>query len=53
MAELTPEERQKIYLEEKTRLEVRRELEGPKTNLGKVFGYVIFGGLALLVAHTR
>jgi hypothetical protein len=26
--ELTPEERQKIYLEEKARMEVRRELAG-------------------------
>src|ERR1022692_5272328 len=37
MAELTPEERQRIYLEEKARLEVRRELEGQKTSAGKVF----------------
>jgi TM2 domain-containing membrane protein YozV len=29
--ELTPEERQKIYLEEKARMEVRRELEGSAT----------------------
>src|ERR1017187_10139857 len=32
MTELTPEERQRIYLEEKARLEVRRELEGQKTS---------------------
>ncbi len=49
MAELTPEERQKIYLEEKARWEVRREFEGPKINIGKVVMYVFFGGLALLV----
>jgi hypothetical protein len=49
MAELTPEERQKIYLEEKARLEVRRELEGQKTSAGKIIGYVILGVLGLLV----
>ena len=49
MAELTPEERQKIYLEEKARLEVRRELGGQKTSAGKIIGYVILGVLGLLV----
>ena len=29
MAELSPEERQRIYEEEKARLEARRELQGP------------------------
>jgi hypothetical protein len=50
MADLTPEERQKIYLEEKARLEVRRELlESTKTNAGKVFGYIILGICGLLI----
>jgi len=49
VAELTPEERQKIYLEEKARLEVRRELEGQKTSPAKVIGYAILGVLGLLV----
>jgi hypothetical protein len=49
MAELTPEERQRIYLEEKARLEVRRELEGQKTSAGKVFGYAVLAVLGLLV----
>lgn len=50
MAELTPEERQKIYLEEKARLEVRRELlEETKTSTGKVFGYIILGICGLLI----
>jgi hypothetical protein len=47
MAELTPEERQNIYLEdleEKARLEVRRELEGQKTSAGKLIGVVILDG---------
>jgi len=41
MAELTPEEREKIYLEEKARLEVRRELEGEKTSTGSVIGWIV------------
>lgn len=49
MAELTPEERQKIYLEEKARLEVRRELEGTKTSAGKIIGYVVLGLFAFLI----
>ena len=50
MADLTPEERQKIYLEEKARLEVRRELlEESKTSTGKVFGYIILGICGLLI----
>jgi cytoskeletal protein RodZ len=49
MADLTPEERQKIYLEEKARLEARRQLEGNKTSAGKVIGYIVLGVLGLLV----
>jgi hypothetical protein len=49
MAELTPEERQRIYLEEKARLEVRRELEGKKTGAGRVIGYVVLCVVGLLV----
>jgi hypothetical protein len=48
MADLTPEQRQRIYLEEKARLEVRRELEGKKTSIGKVFGIAVLCGLGLL-----
>ena len=49
MAQLTPEERQKIYLEEKARLEFRRELEPQKIGFGKIIGYVVLGGIGLLV----
>jgi hypothetical protein len=49
MADLTPEERQRIYLEEKTRLEVRRELEGKKTSVSKVIGVIALCGFGLLV----
>ena len=49
MADLTPEERQRIYLEEKARLEVRHELEGKKTSVGKVIGILVLCGFALLV----
>jgi len=47
--ELTPQERQKIYLDEKARLEVRRELAGRKIGAGKLIGYVVPGGIGLLV----
>src|ERR1700733_12538851 len=49
MAELTPEERERIYLEEKTRLEARSELEGRKTSVGKVVLIVVLCGLGLLI----
>ena len=49
MAELTPEERQKIYLEEKARLEVRQQLEGKKTGVGKVIGIIVLCGFGLLI----
>jgi hypothetical protein len=51
MPDLTPEERQRIYLEEKARLEIRRELEGKKTSVGKIIGSIMlcgFGFLALM-----
>jgi hypothetical protein len=49
--ELTPEERQKIYLEEKTRLEVRQELQtqGKKTGAGTVMWRVILGVVGVVV----
>ncbi|HYL74957.1 MAG TPA: hypothetical protein VEU96_12175 [Bryobacteraceae bacterium] len=50
MADLTPEERQRIYMEEKARLEVRRELEGKKTSPGKVIGIVTLCIVGLLVS---
>jgi hypothetical protein len=57
MAELTPEEREKIYLEEKARLEVRRELEGEKASTGSVIGWIVlcvFGLLFILwIAGTN
>jgi hypothetical protein len=49
MPDLTPGERQRIYLEEKARLEVRQELEGKKTSAGKVIGIVLLCGFCLLV----
>jgi hypothetical protein len=49
MPDLTPEERQRIYFEEKARMEVRRELERPKTSAGRVIGVVVLCGLALLI----
>ena len=49
MSGLTPEERQKIYLEEKARLEVRRELEGQKTGAGTIILYIVLGVVGLLV----
>lgn len=50
--ELSPEERHKIFLEEKARLEIRQELEGPKKSVGIIIGYVVLGvlGLIFLVA---
>ncbi len=49
---LSPDERHKIFLEEKARLEIRQELEGPKTSVGIIIGYVVLGvlGLIFLVA---
>jgi hypothetical protein len=46
--DLSPEERHKIFLEEKARLEIRQELEGPKTGAGKIIGYVFLGVLGLI-----
>ena len=48
MSGLTLEERQRIYLEEKARLEVCRELEGKKTSAGKVIGLIAPCGIGLL-----
>ena len=45
---LSPEERHKIFLEEKARLEVRKELEGPKAGAGEIVGFVFLGVLGLL-----
>jgi hypothetical protein len=49
MPALTPEERQRIYLEEKARLEIRHELEGKKTSAGKVIGYIVLSIIGLFV----
>ena len=49
MAELTPEERQRIYLEEKARLEFRRQLQPKKIGFGKIIGYLALAGIRLLV----
>lgn len=49
MNELTPEERQKIYAEEKARLEIRQEIQGKKRGIGSVLGFVALAILALLV----
>lgn len=49
MADLTPEERERIYLEEKARLEARRELESRKIGAGKVIGYFVLAIVGLLV----
>ena len=49
MPDLTPEERHRIYQDEKARLEVRRELEGRKTSVGKVIGIVVLCGIGFLV----
>src|SRR5689334_1758395 len=51
MPELTPEERQRIYQEEKARFETRVELEKGRITVGKVIGYgflAIVGFLFLL-----
>jgi hypothetical protein len=47
---LTAEERRRIYLEEKARFEVRRELEGKETSAGKIIGWILLSGLGLLIA---
>jgi len=49
--ELTPEERQKVYLEERARLEVRQELQtqGKKTSAGKVVGQVVLVVVGVVV----
>ena len=48
---MTPEERQRIYLEEKARLEARQTLaaENKKTGCGSTIGIVVLGVVALLV----
>lgn len=47
--ELSPEEREKIYLEEKARLEVRQELDGKRVGAGAVIGYVVFAVIGLFL----
>jgi hypothetical protein len=49
LPDLTLEERQRIYQEEKARLEARRELEGKKTSIGKVIGIIVLCVIGLLV----
>jgi hypothetical protein len=46
--ELSPEERHKIFLEEKARLEIRQELEGPKKSVGVIVGYVCLAVLGII-----
>ena len=41
--ELTPEERQRIYLEEKARMEARRDIESKRLTAGKVIGWLVMG----------
>lgn len=53
MNELTPEDRRRIYLEERVRLEIRQNLQqqnpGKKANLGSFLGLALLGILGLLV----
>jgi hypothetical protein len=49
MPDLSPEERQRIYLEEKARHEIRHEIEGKKTSFGKVIGISVLCVIALLI----
>ncbi|HUA19519.1 MAG TPA: hypothetical protein VMB25_12300 [Bryobacteraceae bacterium] len=49
MAELTPEERQRIYLEEKVRLEARRDIESKRITPGKFIGYALLVILGLFI----
>jgi hypothetical protein len=46
--ELTPEERQRIYLEEQARIEARRQIESKRVTPGKVVGLVALGLVGLL-----
>jgi len=47
-AELTAEQRQRIYLEEKARLEIRQELKGQKKGAGHIIGKIVLGGIGVL-----
>jgi hypothetical protein len=48
--QLSPKERQKIYLEEKTRLAVQQELRtGRKISAGTIIGRIALGFFGLLV----
>lgn len=51
MSELTPEERQRIYEEEKARLEIRKELDPPKkTGLTeREIGCMWVGGVIVVI----
>lgn len=48
MTDLTPEERRKIYLEEKARMEIRQELQGKKSGAGRVIGIIVLAGIGLM-----
>lgn len=52
MADLTPEERQRIYLEEKVRLEARREIESKRVGPGKIILYVFLALFGLLIIFS-
>lgn len=49
MLDLTPEERQRIYLEEKARLEVRPERDVEKPRVGSGVGTMVLYGIGLLL----
>jgi hypothetical protein len=50
MADLTPEERQRIYLEEEARLEARRQLESKnKKSIGNAILRLVVGGIVLVI----
>ena len=49
MAELTPEERQRIYEEEKARIEARTEIEGDKKKKSSHSGCLVLFGLVVIL----
>lgn len=47
--ELTPQERERIYEEERIRLDARRRLSRDGLGIGRIAGYAVLGIVALLV----
>lgn len=45
---LSPEQRHKIFLEEKARMEIRKELQGQKTSVGVILGYTCLAVLGMI-----